>query len=76
MRENKIKMYKDQKMPVLYNFCKGIRQKYTNLYNEGTNFVMIIPDISKFLQVHVSVNQALKITNCKLDKQKREFNNF
>jgi len=43
-----------------YDFSKGIRGKYAQKYSEGTNVVVIEPDVSKFFPDHDSVNQALR----------------
>lgn len=43
-----------------YDFSKGIRGKYAKRYAEGTNVVVIEPDIAKFFPDHNSVNQALR----------------
>jgi len=43
-----------------YDFSKGIQGKYANKYAEGTNVVVIEPDVAKFFPDHDSVNQALR----------------
>ena len=54
------KMQKDPDMLEEYDFSKGIRGKYAKRYAEGTNVVVIEPDIAKFFPDHNSVNQALR----------------
>ncbi len=51
---------KDPDMLEEYDFSKGVRGKYTKRYAEGTNVVVIEPDIAKFFPDHDSVNQALR----------------
>lgn len=51
---------KDPDMLEEYNFSKGIRGKYAKRYAEGTNVVVIEPDIAKIFPDHNSVNQALR----------------
>jgi len=43
-----------------YDFSKGIRGKYAKRYAEGTNVVVIEPDVAKLFPDHDSVNQALR----------------
>jgi len=43
-----------------YDFSKGVQGKYAKKYTEGTNAVVIEPDVAKFFPDHDSVNQALR----------------
>ena len=54
------KMRKDRDMLEEYDFRKGIQGKYAKKYAEGTNVVVIEPDVAKFFPDHDSVNQALR----------------
>ena len=54
------KMQKDPDMLEEYDFSNGIQGKYSKRYSEGTNVVVIEPDIVKFFPDHESVNQALR----------------
>ncbi|MCP4264524.1 MAG: hypothetical protein GY777_02940 [Candidatus Brocadiaceae bacterium] len=54
------KMQKDQEMLEEYDFSNGIQGKYAKRYKEGTNVVVIDPDVAKFFPDHDSVNQALR----------------
>ena len=54
------KMPKDQDMLEEYNFSSAIQGKYAKKYAEGTNVVVIEPDIAKFFPDHDSVNNALR----------------
>jgi len=71
---NMKKMQKDPDMLEEYDFSKGIRGKYAKKYSEGTNVVVIDPDVSKFFPDHDSVNQALRSLTEIIKKQKRPLN--
>jgi hypothetical protein len=43
-----------------YDFSKGVQVKYAKSYAEGTNVVIIEPDVAKVFPDHDSVNQALR----------------
>ena len=43
-----------------YDFGKGVQGKYAKSYAEGTNVVIIEPDVAKVFPDHDSVNQALR----------------
>lgn len=53
-------MNNDPDMLEEYDFSKGIRGKYTERYAEGTNVVLIDPDVSEFFPDRDSVNDALR----------------
>jgi len=54
------RMQKDPNMLEEYDFSKGVRGKYAKRYEEGTNVVVIEPDVAKVFPDHDSVNQALR----------------
>ncbi len=54
------KMQKDPDMLEEYDFSNGVQGKYAEKYEEGTNVVVIDPDVAKFFPDHDSVNQALR----------------
>jgi len=54
-----------------YDFSRGIRGKYAQRYSEGTNVVVIDPDVSKFFPDHDSVNQALRSLADIIKRQKK-----
>jgi hypothetical protein len=54
------KMQNDPDMLEEYDFSKGIQGKYSQKYSEGTNVIVIDPDIKKYFPDHDSVNQALR----------------
>ncbi|MBI5099143.1 MAG: hypothetical protein HZB30_07870 [Nitrospirae bacterium] len=68
---NMKKMRKDSDMLEEYDFSKGIRGKYAKRYAEGTNVIVIEPDVAKFFPDHDSVNQALRSLTEIIKKQKR-----
>ncbi len=43
-----------------YDFTKGVQGKYAQRYAEGTNVVVIDPDVAEVFPDHDSVNQALR----------------
>ena len=54
------RMQKDPDMLEEYDFSKGVQGKYAKSYAEGTNVVIIEPDVAKVFPDHDSVNQALR----------------
>jgi len=65
------RMLKDRDMLEEYDFSKGIQGKYAKRYAQGTNVVVIEPDITKFFPDHDSVNQALRSLTEIIKKQKK-----
>ena len=53
-------MNEDPDMMEEYDFSKGVRGKYANRYAEGTNVVLIDPDVAEFFPDHETVNDALR----------------
>jgi hypothetical protein len=43
-----------------YDFRKGTRGKYARRYKEGTNIVLLDPDVAKVFKTTDAVNQALR----------------
>jgi hypothetical protein len=43
-----------------YDFSKGIRGKHFNRYWEGTNVVLLAPDVAKVFKSSEAVNAALR----------------
>ncbi|UVT15008.1 MAG: hypothetical protein H8K04_14420 [Nitrospira sp.] len=43
-----------------YDFSKGVRGKYANRYAEGSNVVVLSPDVAKIFRTSESVNEALR----------------
>ncbi len=65
------RMRKDPDMLEEYDFSKGIQGKYAKRYAEGTNVVVIEPDVAKYFPDHDSVNQALRLLADIIKKQKK-----
>jgi cell fate (sporulation/competence/biofilm development) regulator YmcA (YheA/YmcA/DUF963 family) len=57
---NMKKMQKDPDMLEEYDFSNEVQGKYAEKFEEGTNVVVIDPDVAKFFPDHDSVNQALR----------------
>ncbi len=53
-------MKNDPDMLEEYDFSKGVRGKYATRYAEGTNVVLIDPDVAQYFSDHESVNEALR----------------
>jgi len=53
-------MQEDPDMLKEYDFTKGVPGKYAQRYAEGTNVVVIDPDVAEVFPDHDSVNQALR----------------
>lgn len=66
------RMRNDPDMLEEYDFSKGIRQKYSKKYAEGTNVVVIEPDVAKYFPDHDSVNQALRSLTEIIRRQKKK----
>lgn len=43
-----------------YDFSKGVRGKYTKRYKEGSNIVILDPDVAEVFSDSDSVNKALR----------------
>ena len=54
------KAKRDQEMLDEYDFSKGIRGKYAKRYAEGTNVVLLAPDVAAAFPDSESVNEALR----------------
>ena len=59
-----------------YDFTGGVRGKYAKRYLEGTNVVVIDPDVAEYFPDHKSVNDALRsLTNIIKRQRKAEQRN-
>jgi hypothetical protein len=54
------KMRNDPDMLEEYDFSQGVRGKYAKRYAEGTNVVVIDPDVAEYFPDHDSVNEILR----------------
>jgi hypothetical protein len=43
-----------------YDFSKGVRGKYAKRYKEGTNMVLLDPDVARVFKTPTSVNRVLR----------------
>ena len=43
-----------------YDFSNAVRGKYAEKYNEGTNLVLLDPDVAKVFRTPAQVNEALR----------------
>jgi hypothetical protein len=50
----------DPDMKAEYDFSKGIRGKYAQRYAEGTNVVVLAPDVAVAFPTSEAVNTALR----------------
>jgi hypothetical protein len=57
----KEKQIADPDMLSEYDFSKGVRGKYAQRYAEGTNVVVLAPDVAEAFPDSESVNQALRL---------------
>ena len=65
------RLTKDKYMLEEYDFTKGVRGKYAKRYAEGTNVVVIEPDIANIFPDHDSVNRALRSLAEIIKRQKK-----
>ena len=54
------KMHNDSNLLTEYDFSKGIRGKYAKRYAEGTNVVVLDPDVAAYFPDHQDVNASLR----------------
>ena len=65
------RMQEDPDMLEEYDFSEGVQGKYTKRYAEGTNVVVIDPDVAEIFPDHDSVNQALRSLAEIIKRQKK-----
>ena len=66
-------MNNDPDMLEEYDFSKGIKGKYAKRYAEGTNVVLIYPDLAEFFPAHDTVNDALRSLTRIIKKRQDRF---
>ena len=54
------RMRNDPDMLEEYDFSKGVRGEYTKRFAEGTNVVVLDPDVAEYFPDHESVNKSLR----------------
>jgi hypothetical protein len=52
---------KAEEMRPEYDFTQGVRGKYSKKYNEGTNIILLDPDVADKFPDSKSVNDALRV---------------
>ena len=57
---NSIPNTADDNMLEEYNFSKGIRGTYVDRFKEGSNLVVLSPDVAEVFTDSESVNEALR----------------
>ena len=57
-----------------YDFSKGVRGKYAGRIENGTNLVLLEPEVAKYFPSSKAVNRALKslISDGKIDLPKKD----
>jgi len=50
----------DDEMLEEYDFSRGVRGKYVNRFKEGSNIVVLSPDVAEVFTDSESVNEALR----------------
>jgi hypothetical protein len=50
-----------EEMRAEYDFSGGVRGKYYKQYLEGTNVILLEPDVAEVFRDSESVNQALRV---------------
>ena len=63
MKETPMKKLMRERQPDMlpeYDFSKGVRGKYAKRYAEGSNVVVLSPDLAKIFRTSESVNEALR----------------
>jgi hypothetical protein len=55
-----------------YDFSRGVRGKYAQCYAEGTNVVVLAPDVAAAFPDAASVNEALRALLRIADRQVRK----
>ena len=64
-------MSNDPDMLEEYDFSDGIKGKYAKRYAEGTNAVVLDPDVASFFPDHEAVNEALRHLVAVIRKQRK-----
>ena len=65
------KMRNDPDTLAEYDFSGGVRGKYAKRYAEGTNVVVIDPDVAEYFPDHDSVNQSLRGLVAIMEKRRK-----
>jgi len=65
------KMRNDPDLLEEYDFSRGVRGKYAKRCAEGSNVVVIDPDIAEYFPDHESVNESLRSLVSIIKKRQR-----
>jgi hypothetical protein len=65
------RMKNDPDMLEEYDFTGAVRGKYAKRYAEGSNVVVIDPDVAEYFPDHDSVNDALRSLTAIIKRQRR-----
>jgi hypothetical protein len=65
------KIHSDPDMLEEYDLSGGVRGKYAKRYAEGTNVVVIDPDVAEYFPDHDSVNESLRSLVAILKKRRK-----
>ncbi len=67
-------MKKDEDLEVLeeYDFSSGVRGKYAARFSQGTNAVLIDPDVAAYFPDGDSVNNALRHLVAAFESQRKQ----
>jgi len=65
------RMKNDPDMLEEYDFTGAVRGKYAKRYAEGTNVIVIDPDVAEYFPDHDSVNDALRSLTAIIKRQRR-----
>ena len=66
-----VRIRRDPDMLDEYDFSKGVRGKYARRFEEGSNVVVLSPDVAEVFTDSESVNEALR-TLIKVAKKARK----
>jgi hypothetical protein len=71
MKKDNRKYDADEMLPE-YDFRGGVRGKYAQRYRQGTNVVLLAPDVAKAFPDAESVNETLRAVTALLKRQSRK----
>ena len=66
-----VRTRRDPDMLDKYDFSKGVRGKYVKRFGEGSNVVVLSPDIAQVFPDSKSVNEALRTLIKIADRRKK-----
>jgi hypothetical protein len=61
----------EPEMRAAYNFSRGVRGKYARRYAQGTNVVVLDPDVARVFPSSESVNRSLRALADIIRQQKK-----